>query len=141
MMESRRSCFTKWSLVSVAILALTDSVFIPLVVYRICYQSTSSFVPSQCVNCPFLALQGYSFSCFGNTAFPRNMTPAQAQCMIQKCQDGVRQTPVYLGRKKRETADEADLSEGKTRELEAEMQVAGQINILVDTEFDYDEMF
>ncbi|XP_035216177.1 uncharacterized protein LOC118189630 [Stegodyphus dumicola] len=86
-MENKVTCLSKWSVISFAVLAFTESLLIPLVVYRICYQSTSAFVPSQCVNCPFLALQGYSFSCFGNTAFPRNMTPSQAQCMIQRCQN------------------------------------------------------
>lgn len=53
----------------------------------------------------------------------------------------MKQTPVYLGRKKRDspsqTDEEINLHQNKTQE----MQVVGQIDILVDTEFDYDEMF
>ncbi|CAL1273991.1 unnamed protein product, partial [Larinioides sclopetarius] len=107
--------------------------------------STSQFVPSQCVNCPFLALQGYSFSCFGNTAFPRNMTPAQAQCMIQRCQDGVKQTSVYLGRKKRDDSSESvegfTISQSKTSEdgenpQERNMQVVGEIDVYVEADYD-----
>ncbi|GIY56256.1 uncharacterized protein CDAR_274931 [Caerostris darwini] len=142
-METKRTCFMRWTLVAICILAITDSVFIPLVVYRICYQSTSQFVPSQCVNCPFLALQGY-------TAFPRNMTPAQAQCMIQRCQDGVKQTSIYLGRKKREdtkestaqAADEYAISQHKANETAAEnLQVVGEIDVYVDADYEDDEMF
>ncbi|XP_042906441.1 uncharacterized protein [Parasteatoda tepidariorum] len=149
-MESRKINILKWTLVSVAILSFTDSIFIPLVVYRICYQSTSTFVPSQCVNCPFLALQGYSFSCFGTTAFPRNMTPAQAQCMIQRCQDGVKQTPVYLGRKRRSEDEEAARAieepsttpAAESEKNEKEMQIVGQIEVLVDSGFDdYEDGF
>ncbi|GFT99345.1 cytochrome P450 2C8 [Nephila pilipes] len=115
-------------------------------------KKSSSSQVSQCVNCPFLALQGYSFSCFGNTAFPRNMTPAQAQCMIQKCQDGVKQTSVYLGRKKREESDEPieqvydqfvsqyKANDSKEYLPEGNMQVVGEIDIYVD-EFDDEEMF
>ncbi|GFY38482.1 uncharacterized protein TNIN_10521 [Trichonephila inaurata madagascariensis] len=100
---------------------------------------------SQCVNCPFLALQGY-------TAFPRNMTPAQAQCMIQKCQDGVKQTSVYLGRKKREEnsepvkeTDEHFIPQHKTNKsekfsLEKNMQVMGEIDVYVDEFYD-EEIF
>ncbi|KAF8782343.1 uncharacterized protein LOC129964180 isoform X2 [Argiope bruennichi] len=150
METSRAKCFVRWAIIAVGILAITDSVFIPLVVYRICYQSTSQFVPSQCVNCPFLALQGYSFSCFGNTAFPRNMTPAQAQCMIQRCQDGVKQTSVYLGRKKRDDSSKStgefvisQFPKSDTGESpqEKNMQVVGEIDVYVDADYDDEEMF
>ncbi|XP_054707956.1 uncharacterized protein LOC129217654 [Uloborus diversus] len=146
-MEKRKHCLLKWSLVAIAVLAMTDSLFIPLVVYRICYQSTSQFVPSQCVNCPFLALQGYSFSCFGNTAFPRNMTPSQAQCMIQRCQQGVTQTPIYLGRKKRDeeteiASDESARYTPKPKNISSEqIQVVGEVEVFVNEDFDYEEMF
>ncbi|GBN58444.1 hypothetical protein AVEN_153287-1 [Araneus ventricosus] len=110
----------------------------------------SFILQSQCVNCPFLALQGYSFSCFGNTAFPRNMTPAQAQCMIQRCQDGVKQTSVYLGRKKREDSSESAegfaISQSKTSKdgespQERKMDVVGEIDVYVDADYDDDQMF
>lgn len=56
----------------------------------------------------------------------------------------MKQTPVYLGRKKREhpveDAEEKSLAIDDSRN-DAQMQVVGQIDVLVDTEFDYEELF
>ncbi|CAL1273990.1 unnamed protein product [Larinioides sclopetarius] len=73
------------------------------------------------------------------------MTPAQAQCMIQRCQDGVKQTSVYLGRKKRDDSSESvegfTISQSKTSEdgenpQERNMQVVGEIDVYVEADYD-----
>ncbi|PRD28678.1 UNVERIFIED_CONTAM: hypothetical protein NCL1_31689 [Trichonephila clavipes] len=98
------------------------------------------------------------------------MTPAQAQCMIQKCQDvngesqtqkekeiqnidcGVKQTSVYLGRKKREEnsepvkeINEHFVPQHKTNEseefsLEKNTQAMGEIDVYIDEFYD-EEIF
>ena len=55
-------------------------------------------------------------------------------CLFQ----GVKQTPVYLGRKKREYSTDDD---ERNTGIEGNMQVVGHIDVLVDAEFDYEELF
>lgn len=55
----------------------------------------------------------------------------------------MKQTPVYLGRKKREDSDSKSTEVLSSNEelKEDQIQIVGQINVLVDSDFDYEDMF
>ncbi|CAG2101020.1 unnamed protein product [Medioppia subpectinata] len=93
------------STILVFVLVLDTSLglnFIPKINTRFCYNSPNpSTVNSQCVLCNYYLFDQTLLGCTGSTALSMNITAAQAFCVISNCLGQVKQSPVFLGRKKR----------------------------------------
>ncbi|KPM11858.1 hypothetical protein QR98_0104340, partial [Sarcoptes scabiei] len=82
--------------------------FQPRLITRFCYNSPNlSTVNSQCVLCNYYMFDSMVLGCTGSTALTMNITSAQAFCIISQCLGQVRQSPMFIGRRKRQS-DEMD---------------------------------
>ncbi|KAH9387666.1 hypothetical protein TYRP_008859 [Tyrophagus putrescentiae] len=78
----------------------------PRLITRFCYNSPNlSTINSQCVLCNYYTFDATLLGCTGSTALSVNITASQAFCVISQCLGQVRQSPVFLGRRKREVGE------------------------------------
>uniref|UniRef100_T1KN76 Uncharacterized protein n=1 Tax=Tetranychus urticae TaxID=32264 RepID=T1KN76_TETUR len=75
------------------LIALTDTFLLPKMTTRFCYNSPE---PTR------VSVMG----CTGSTALNVNITATQAFCLISQCLGQIRQTPMFLGRKRRSLDDD-----------------------------------
>ncbi|XP_046912478.2 uncharacterized protein LOC124493445 [Dermatophagoides farinae] len=78
--------------------------FAPKLITRFCYNSPNlSTINSQCVLCNYYMFDATVLGCTGSTALTMNITATQAFCVISQCLGQIRQQPVFLGRRKRDS--------------------------------------
>uniref|UniRef100_T1KEH9 Uncharacterized protein n=2 Tax=Tetranychus urticae TaxID=32264 RepID=T1KEH9_TETUR len=89
------------------LIALTDTFLLPKMTTRFCYNSPEpTRVSSQCVLCNYFLFDATVMGCTGSTALNVNITATQAFCLISQCLGQIRQTPMFLGRKRRSLDDD-----------------------------------
>nr|XP_027200863.1 uncharacterized protein LOC113794911 [Dermatophagoides pteronyssinus] len=82
--------------------------FAPKLITRFCYNSPNlSTINSQCVLCNYYMFDATVLGCTGSTALTMNITATQAFCVISQCLGQVRQQPVFLGRRKRDSSNDS----------------------------------
>ncbi|XP_053208184.1 uncharacterized protein LOC128392221 [Panonychus citri] len=93
----------------IMLIALSDTFLLPKLTTRFCYNSPEpSRVSSQCVLCNYFLFDATVMGCTGSTALSVNITATQAFCLISQCLGQIRQTPMFLGRKRRSVNGDDD---------------------------------
>ncbi|XP_074599152.1 uncharacterized protein LOC141853644 [Brevipalpus obovatus] len=132
-------------LLIVFILSFSETLIFPRLTTRFCYNSPEpSRVSSQCVLCNYFLFDSTVLGCTGSTALTVNMTAQQAFCVISQCLGQIRQAPMFLGRKKR-NSDELERMESNNsvdiNSLNGEESIFYEINgvkeqIIVKNQFE-----